>query len=217
MKFSYILIFGVVLLMLITPVAARYDSGPKYEYQKWVNSRYMPPPTSTPTPTPTPIPISTVMPMSSNVYRVHYDVMIIDDVDVSVVEKALLYIPNYYDFTIVPNDPSRYTYRNNDVTMPKSPYLIVVSSDKRAENRNKPIGYNYGNGRIGIYHQRFSNGEYVNPYDVAILLEHELAHTDHDNIDLINFMQDSGFISWRDRNNCNARLWYDYLISVMLG
>lgn len=88
--------------------------------------------------------------------NVHYNIMIVDDVNTQTVVNALQYVPNMFEFTIVKPDNSLYIIETlgpyAGMHLPTcDDYIVVYDGDKYPECQAGGMAWFAGNGhRIGI-------------------------------------------------------------------
>lgn len=127
-------------------------------------------PTLLPTCIVTPTPMPVIAPSGQDISKYHYRVMALDGIDQMQIRMALQYIPNFFSFEIVADDPLQYEW-NNGYPIPQTARLITIfDGTMHGYVHPKAMGYYYGEGRCTIVYLE------QDPYHLSWIIEHECLH-----------------------------------------
>ena len=156
-----IMIALVIATFLVISVSADYPwRNPIYHTQ---------PPTELPTSPAPPLVQTTAIP-GPDVSEYHYNVMVLDGINTSIIRQALQYIPGLFSFEIVEVNSTHYTFKDG-YPVPQVPRLITVfNGTMHGYSHPSPMGYYYGSGR--------STAVYLgqDPYPFSWIILHECLH-----------------------------------------
>jgi hypothetical protein len=153
-----------------------------------------------------------------------YDVMVLDGIDISLVKRALYFIPNQFGYVLIPEDTTRYYIDKTNNTRPynNQTNLIILFDptvrDSRFLDGDQATfvsgGKNGGHGRIWI---GIDKSKVTSDFKVGRLIFHECTHdlappgayskTGFPNIDNIGgdeFKDGSAYSSWKLHNGVDS-------------
>lgn len=113
---------------------------------------------------------------TASVAEYHYNVMVLDGIDESIIKESLQYIPGVFEYTIVPPDPTQYhfakVYRTDtcEYAIPHTARLITVFDGRKHGYSGGPTGYHFWNGKSSIVYK----GE--DTYTLSWRIIHECLH-----------------------------------------
>lgn len=181
-----LVIVSVIFCLLVGfAVASDFGTYKKTNYP-WYNPTFDPiqtttaPPTSVgvvPTATPTPVvtPIPPKEPKNP-VSLYQYDVMVLDGIDVNQIQMALRFVPNLFDFTIIQDNSTEYSFSDcysMDGIYPvpqRSRLITVFNGTLHGYVHPGATGYYFGSGRATAVYL----GQ--DPYLFSFIITHECLH-----------------------------------------
>ena len=112
---------------------------------------------------------------------VHYDVMVIDEINVEFVKKCLSFIPTYFEFSVLEDDPTQYyvDYTNQHPDWKTAVWPLKTNNNAviifNATKRNIPHN-GYATWENNIYRAGVSYRGGERFIDFAVRIWHELLH-----------------------------------------
>ncbi len=161
----------LILIVLLAFVSATTAASDYTSYQRYLDdqkpAQALPLATCTTAPAPEP---AVVVPSGEDVSMYHYNVMVLDGIDPAIIRTALMFVPNIFDFKIVPEDPTQYTW-DGVYAVPITPRLITIfNGTLHGYTHPNAMGYHYWQGRSTVVYL----GQ--DPYPFSWIITHECLH-----------------------------------------